>query len=406
MGNRHRIRTAGAAAVLVVATLVVLGGRADAATGPTFVGGQSVASFDGSDGSSVSFNGSKTLVVWVSPGRDIYGRIMAPDTTSIGSPFRISTATNKNEASPSVAWDGTSWLVAWEASSSTSATRPDIRGRRVSSSGGLLGTELAIATATDSQTGPTVAAGANGQFLVVWEDARNVDTTDNDVYGQRITKTGALLDGTGGRRLSNDSTSFPADETSPDVAWNGSTYLIVWRQQDADESISGKAIRPNGDPAFTGDIVYSVQSGVAFYSPAIASDGKGFLIVFNDYFPGSETGSDLLGAILTDYDEGATIVPVAQTSGQEQEPAVTFNGTYLVAWEDERDGGDIFATRLRPNGTRLDGDGVALTGPQTFDYSVSLAPGSDPNQFAYSWTVASSDHLTSIGALGVQFAPK
>jgi hypothetical protein len=403
MGNRHRIRTAGAAVVLVVATLVVLGGRADAATGPTFVGGQSVSPPDGSDASSLSFNGSKTLVVWASPGRDIYGRIMAPDTTSIGSPFRISTAANKYEAAPSVAWDGTSWLVAWEVS--TSVTRPDIRGRRVSASGGLLGSDLAIATATDSQLGPKVAAGANGQFLVVWEDARNVDTTQNDVYGQRITKTGTLLDGTGGRRLSNDSKTFPADETDPDVAWNGSTYLVVWRQQDADESISGKAIFPNGDPAFTGDIAYSVQSGVAFYSPAIASDGKGFFIVFSDYFPGSETGPDLLGALLTDYDAGATIVPVVQTSGQEQLPAVTFNGTYLVAWEDERNGGDIFAARIRRDGTRLDGDGVAITGPRTFDYAVSLAPGAEANQFAYSWTVA-SDPLSSVAALGVQFAPK
>jgi hypothetical protein len=401
----HRIRTAGVAAVLVVATLVVLGGRADAATGPTFVGGQSVSASDGSDSSSLSFNGSKTLVVWVSPGMDVVGRIMAPDTTSIGTKFRISTATNKYEASPSVAWDGTSWLVAWEATSSTGLTRPDIRGRRVSSSGGLLGSELAIATATDSQIGPKVAAGANGQFLVVWEDARNVDTTQNDVYGQRITKTGTLLDGTGGRRLSNDSKTFPSDDTSPDVAWNGSTYLIVWRQQDADESISGKAIRPNGDPAFTGDIAYSVQSGVAFYSPAIASDGRGFFIVFNDYFPGSETGTDLMGAILTDYDAAAHVVPVAQTSGQEQGPVVAFHGTYLVAWEDERNGGDIFATRIRPNGTRLDGDGVALTGPRTFDYAVSLAPGGDTNQFAYSWTVA-TDPLSSVAALGVQFSPK
>ncbi|MBV9952981.1 MAG: hypothetical protein JO291_13590, partial [Acidimicrobiia bacterium] len=265
---------------------------------------------------------------------------------------------------------------------------------------GLLGSELTISSTPADQVGPSVAAGANGQFLVVWEDFRNLKT-DVDIYGQRVTKAGALLDGSG-RRLSNDSTSSSSDDSRPDVAWNGSTYLTVFRSQDTGESISGRAIRPDGTVAFSGDIVSSPDSDLELSWPVIASNGSDFLIAFNLRYPGTDHGTDVWSARITDFDADATVAPIVQADGEQLYPAITFNGNYLVAWEE---GDDIWAGRLRPNGTVL--DGAVITGPKTADASVALAPGgSKANQFAYSWSATPPNGLSGVGALGVQFAPK
>ena len=80
------------AVLLVAATLVALGGRADAAGGVEFVGGKQVAPYTGNYSPDLSFNGTMTLVVWskvVGTQADVYGRIMAPDATSIGAEFPI-----------------------------------------------------------------------------------------------------------------------------------------------------------------------------------------------------------------------------------------------------------------------------------------------------------------------------
>ena len=126
----------------------------------------------------------KYLVVWeaeVGPGdRSIYGKLIQEDGTS--SPLAIPICdTTRDESAPAVAGDetGQRYLVTWR--NPKGLLDVPIHGRAVSPNGDLLFGEAEFGGPTAHS--PAVAAGAVGDFLVVWQD-RSVFATNTDVVGQ------------------------------------------------------------------------------------------------------------------------------------------------------------------------------------------------------------------------------
>jgi hypothetical protein len=371
--RRHLMRTC-AAALLVVVTLVAVGGRADAAAGdPDFVGGDLVAPYTGNSGPQASSNGTDTLVVWTrisgqGGAADIYGRLMKWDTTSLRpTSFRISLRADA-EYQPDVAWNGSSWLVVWQ---STSGDDHVVRGRRVSADGALLGNELAISTRSVAfQEAPAVTAGPNGQFFVVWSDDRNEDTL-LDIYGRRIGSTGGLMDGAG-TRLSTDSVATVSDDADPDVGWNGEHYLVAWTAnlefgQVQYPQVDGVAYRPGFvTTPFIGHIGGTGDNGIQGYpatSPSIAVNGKSFLVVY-DYTSPVSAGLDIRATRLsgTGAQWSTSELPVSQASGDQRRPEVAFNGYYLAAWQDRRNGANhLWAARIGATGGVTDPGGFRIS---------------------------------------------
>ena len=98
------------------------------------------------------------------------------------------------EANPVVAFNGTNYLVAWEDSRNFAVSDVDIRGTRISSSGVVRDVAgINICNQAAAQRHPSVAA-SGGEFLVAWADARNALSTGVDIYGTRISGTGAVMD--------------------------------------------------------------------------------------------------------------------------------------------------------------------------------------------------------------------
>src|SRR6476619_6824067 len=133
------------AAALVVATLVVIGGRADAAGGGLAkIGSATITEDTGNYDPAVASDGTETLVVWEKRhGQgglgDIYGRLTDTDASETrAATVRISLRA-ADEYLPDVAWNGSSFLVVWETGVSG---HQEIHGRRVSKDGALLGSEL------------------------------------------------------------------------------------------------------------------------------------------------------------------------------------------------------------------------------------------------------------------------
>ena len=100
-------------------------------------------------------------------------------------------------------------------------------------------------------------------------------------------------------------------------------------------------------------------------NPSVASDGSGFLVVWEDRAPDFSEGD--IYAARVDAD-GNTLDPngiaISTRPELEWEPEVSFDGTnYLVAWTDSTasNRSDVRAARVSPDGEVLDPDGIVLT---------------------------------------------
>jgi hypothetical protein len=227
---------------------------------------------------------------------------------------------------------------------------------------------IAISTATNLQRRPEVASNGTN-FLVVWEDQRAGSCCD--VYGARVSGAGTVLDPAG--------ILISTAGNAPDVASNGTDYLVVWQGGDgARVSSAGSVLDPVGIP------ITATGGG----SPAVVSNGTDFLVVWEVEGPISPPSSytDIYGSRVSG--DGTVVDPdgiLMSTAANSQSKLVAAsNGTqFLVVWFDSRTPKGIYATRVSGDGTVLDPAGIAIsTGA---DDSTSLAVWSNGTDFLVAW---------------------
>jgi hypothetical protein len=149
----------------------------------------------------------------------------------------------------------------------------DIFFTRITTEGDILDpTGVAICTAPGHQTSPKVAVG-DQNYLVVWQDDR--DGT-YDIYGARIDTDGNLLDPDG----------FPISaasgwENSPDVAWDGTNFLVVWSDDRSliSQDIYGARIASDGYILDGGGFQISSDEMMEL-SPSLAYNGSNYLVTW------------------------------------------------------------------------------------------------------------------------------
>ncbi|MEO0269277.1 MAG: T9SS type A sorting domain-containing protein [candidate division WOR-3 bacterium] len=305
---------------------------------------------------SVAFDGTNYLVVWEdfrSGSYDIYGARVALDGTVLDpNGIAISTATNDQEH-PSVAFDGTNYFVVWEDSRSGSTS--DIYGARVSPDGTVIDQEgIAISTAISNQFVPSVSFDGTN-YLVVWQDDRSLSSFD--IYGARVSPDGAVLDPNGIAISTSTSHQF-----SPSVAFSGMNYLVVWHDQSASSvDIYGARVTQNGAVLDSDGILISIITH-SQYVPSVAFDGTNYFVVWMD---NRNNSYDIYGARVSPggFVFDPTGVAVSTLPGDEYYPSVSFDGTnYFVVWVDTRNGSyDIYGARVNTGGTVLDPNGIAIS---------------------------------------------
>lgn len=163
----------------------------------------------------------------------------------------------------------------------------------------LLPGDAVRAPAVEQQELPAIAAG-DGTYLAVWQERRTVlgalplngDApfsmrlgNARDVYAARIAADGSLLDPEP-LVISNAG----HNQTRPAVAWNGSHWLVVYaRQRPAEFSLHRDlvAVRVSaaGGVVDPQPIVIRSQqaAGQALEGAAVASDGDGWAVVWNEF---------------------------------------------------------------------------------------------------------------------------
>jgi hypothetical protein len=275
----------------------------------------------------VAFGGGVYLVVWEDGrenGAEVYGARVALDGTLLDpTGFRISGAT-QFDGKPAVCFGGSSFFVVWESAygSWPEWQTADIYGARVSPTGTVLDYPIWITLASGNQANPDVAFNGT-DYLVVWDDTRDdpTITANADVYAARVTTAGVLRDASG--FAVSRATS---NQLKPRIAFDGTSCLVVWRDHRNEPESSG-----GGSGYYTKGDVYGAR---------VQRRGSGLKLL------------------------DASGVAIATGAGAQAEARVAFGGgTYLVAWQDA---GRIRAARVSTGGAVLDPSGFAVcTGPGT-----------------------------------------
>jgi hypothetical protein len=222
----------------------------------------------------VAFDGQNFLIVWAPQGGSVYGVRLSPSGSILDqAPVRISNAPGYD---PAIAFDGTDYLAVW----GTDVYGGDIAGARVSPAGTVLDPAgIPISSHPGDEGGPHLAFdGAN--FLVAWAGWQG---TSVDVYGARVSPSGAVLD-------PNGLVIATMIDGSPSVAFGGTNYLVVW--EDLCCGVSGTRVTPSGSILDPGGIAIKTEAGGVGAGPVVAFNGVNFVAAWNDV----ADGVDIYGA--------------------------------------------------------------------------------------------------------------
>ena len=227
---------------------------------------------------SIAWNGSRYLLVWcgnenvASNGWDIRGLILDAALKPVSSNAISISTSQEDQARPSVASNGSNFFVSWE--DSLYAVSPnyytDLFGTAVNADGSVAKSTAALCMATGDQRYPRVASNGT-DYLVVWEDHRSGTAT----YANRVSSAGALLG-------LNTEIKLPATttyQTVPDVCFGGGNYLVVWSDWNR---ISGCRIGPTGS-LLDGDGLTICTGSKEKEAPCVCWDGNMYRVVWEDY---------------------------------------------------------------------------------------------------------------------------
>jgi hypothetical protein len=174
--------------------------------------------------------GGDFVVVWDSYGQDgsrssVFGQRFDNTGGNIGTEFRVNTYTMDHQAYPSVAVGGAGdFVVVWDSLGQT-GRYSGVFGQRFDNTGGKIGTEFQINTYTTyKQIRPSVAVGAGGDFVVVWDSYRQ-DGSVFSVFGQRFDNTGSNV---GTEFQINTYTTGIQRRPSVAIGTTGN-FVVVWK---------------------------------------------------------------------------------------------------------------------------------------------------------------------------------
>ncbi len=320
----------------------------------------------------VAWNGTNYLVVWVDArngNSDIYGTLIDTSGRVLGSDSVPISVAGGEQVTPSVAWNGSAFLVAWDDARNGGH---DIYGTEVSATGTVSSpTGVAYSTAAGDQTAPSVTANGSS-FLVAWVDARSGVSFEDDIYATRIS-AGGLVQDPGGIKVSNEGSSAP---NGPAVASDGTNYLVVFaenRGTGMSSDIYARRISASG--AVLDAVSKPINATLNEQAhPAVAWGGSNYLVAWTNATP----SFDIYGTRVTSAGVplSATGTVISNATGNQSLPAVSYDGTWLVAWLDTRNSrNDVYASRVDANGVTSDSAGIPVENTAFDSGNPALAGG-------------------------------
>jgi hypothetical protein len=291
-------------------------------------------------------------------------------------------------------------------------------------------TSFPISIVPGEQKAPAIAYNGNtDEYIVVWQDARTPAAFD--IYGQRVSGTGNLLDNPTTARDERTPTANFAISTGQDqqqypaVACNTNAdqYLVIWQDSrpgtatpaSTNWSIYGQVVSSTGeliDPMGTpGPIDPSINFPIAekaeapcyprvSYSSSTKEYWKEYLVVWQNL---CDTASRIYGQRLwapRPRPPRGTPFPIpTYTSNEQKSPAIVYNSCrdeYLVVWQEYRTsdgtGWDIYGQRISGNyqGSPYKDDSFAICTIGGDQVSPSVAHNNTAREYLVVWQDAYS----------------
>jgi len=376
------------------------------------------------NGASVAFDGTNYMIAFADTrgaDSDIYGIRVSKAGASLDPGGFVISAATESQSKPSIGFDGTNYLVAWNDFRGGFTTA--IYAARVTPAKAILDA-TGVLVATDVGNGPASLTGAGGGWVVSWEDSTPStyasDTWVASFSASAIVSTpvkvltaggyysaGAIaFDGTNAlvtnakkaARVSKagaivDTTPFALSraanrQVEVSVASDGTNYLIAWTDFRGTTSTTGNAtniyatrVAPTGtvlDPA--GLAVTTLGKG---RNPQVAFDGTNFLVAWidsrNPAPPGFGSASDVYGRFVAKTGVLAAEVPLVVGTDSHYLSSVGFDGTnYVVVTNRQTQSGTgdgVYARRVTPAGSVLDPSGVLVVAPPTTGWGSGYVGG-------------------------------
>ena len=300
-----------------------------------------------------------------------------------GADFAVS-AEPEDQSAADVATNGSIFLVVWHDTRNYGTSATDIYAARVTAAGVVLDAGgFVVCENAGSQSFPRVASDGT-DFLVVWQ---HMEVSQFDIQAARVRAADGTVLGVGGFAVSTETT----DEKYPDVAWTGLHYAVAWEDArdlaTSDWDIYAARVASDGTVQDASGI--KIPGSDTLDSVAVAGNAGAALVVFRD----GAASPDVQGAVV-DAAGSVTVTPfdIAAEASTQKSPRVAFaNGVFVVTWEDYRASPtppyapDVYVARVSTAGALLDPSPHVAVAADTLRRSAGPSVAFDGVNFVLAW---------------------
>ena len=333
------------------------------------------------------------VIVWVDDryiDRDIYAQCYSSDGSKVETNFIVNDDQGcSNQWYPIISVDGSgNFVIVWQDERNRGFS--DIYAQRFSNDGIALGNNFRVNDdqTFDSQGAPSISSDKAGNFVITWEDYRDVGS---NIYAQRYSIDGSAL----GTNFMVNIDEAGVGSRTPSIGSDGiGNFVITWWRNDYRNEINdiyAQRYSSDGTALGTNFKVNDNLSNVKIWSsPSMHINYSGnFIILWTDYRNGdsdiyaqrySSNGIALGANFKVNDDKGG----IRKSAGS---VSIDNSGNFVITWTDWRNGdSDIYAQRYSNNGTTLESNFRVNDDQESISQGGSSISTDDNGNFVITWT--------------------
>ncbi|MBD2680376.1 MULTISPECIES: putative Ig domain-containing protein [Nostoc] len=339
------------------------------------------------------------VIVWTSEGQDgsgtgIYAQRYNSAGVAQGNEFRVNTYMTNSQSNPTVAMDADGdFVISW-ASYGQDGSYEGIYAQRYNSAGVVQGSEFRVNTTTaNSENNPTVAMDADGDFVISWASV-DQNSSINAIYAQRYNSAGVKQ----GDEFKVTTTN--KSQNNPTVAMDADgDFVISWQSSGQDGSGSGIYFQRynSAGVAQSGEFQVNTYFTDEQINPTVGMDANGNFVISWQSFgqDGSDNGIYAQRYNSIGVKQGSEFRVNTYTDGGQSNPTIAMDasGSFIISWQSfGQDGSDngIYARRYNSSGVAQGSEFKVNT--YTTNNQLNPAVALDDNgNFLISWNSSGQD---------------